>query len=651
MTTLNFTLSPQSTQKVHEALLCLSRFSEFVSLEARRNQLCLSALNSTKSAYGAVRLSANKFCDEFHFVPAGAGGASSTGTSANTASDGAAGAEQRFQCRLQARALLAVFRQRYPDSRDKASSTAISRCEVRLSAAATQPECRLLVKLHCNHGVLKTHRLTYEDVDVMHAIFDRAMAPQHWKIAGSLLKEYMEHFGPKAEQLDVSSAAASGRAAFTSFTEKLIDGKEIVKQPLQTSVALDTADFDVFEVEDGVRVSVSLKDFKAITAHASTLDVPVEAWYSRPGRPMQVAYARDGMDVVFTLMTAADLHASQNSSGMGRIVTVQRRTEEPPVPLPPPPSPPLQEQPSQPMQPLQPSQPPPQLPLPLQEQQQQQQDRQERTALAPPPRQDQCRPTPICSNNQAAADGVDDDEEGLYHQPTPQPKPIPRPAAALPPMPPTPPPPPRTAPLFLSYDSDDGSDDDGRAVDLMQAMDDERGSFMLGWDTSGGTGGTTNSIFAAATTTAATAATARRRSARRTIPDDDDDEEEEEEDTAMENQEDRMEVEMEEEEVGIGPTQQSVPPVSLIFELAFLMVLTNALPIARGFVWLGILVSIDFTCIACVEFGFLFVLSHSFPAFFPFFTRAFVCICCKRIKVQELVLLYAYNLDGHRPSV
>ncbi|KAF8537640.1 Rad9/Ddc1, partial [Trichophaea hybrida] len=282
MTTLNFTLSPQATQKVHEALLCLSKFSEFVSLDARRNKLCLSALNSTKSAYGAVHLGANRFCEEFNFVPA----------------EG----EERFQSRLQVKALLSVFRQRYLDSKDK--STSISRCEVRLSTTAH--ECRLLVRLLCNHGVLKTYKLTYEDVDIMHAIFDKSAAAQHWRISSSLLKEYMEHFGAKAEQLEVSSAAASGRASFTSFTEKLIDGKEILKQPLQTTVALDTGDFDEFHVDDGVRVSVSLKDFKAITGHASTLEVPVEAWYSRPGKPMQVTYARDGMDVEFTLMTAAD---------------------------------------------------------------------------------------------------------------------------------------------------------------------------------------------------------------------------------------------------------------------------------------------------------------------------------------------------------
>ena len=84
-------------------------------------------------------------------------------------------------------------------------------------------ECRMLVRLLCKNRVLKTYRLTYEEVDVMHAVFDKDTARNMWVVKGRLLREFMEHFGPKAEQLDISSE--NGRAAFTSFTEKLVDGK------------------------------------------------------------------------------------------------------------------------------------------------------------------------------------------------------------------------------------------------------------------------------------------------------------------------------------------------------------------------------------------------------------------------------------------
>jgi len=69
----------------------------------------------------------------------------------------------------------------------------------------------------------KTYQLTYESVEVMHALFDRATATQGWRIPSRVLREYIEFFGPKTEQLDL--VAHEGKAIFTSFTEKVQDGK------------------------------------------------------------------------------------------------------------------------------------------------------------------------------------------------------------------------------------------------------------------------------------------------------------------------------------------------------------------------------------------------------------------------------------------
>ncbi|CUS12323.1 unnamed protein product [Tuber aestivum] len=315
---LNFTLSPASTQKLHESLVALSKFSEYVSLEARRNRLTLSSLNSSKSAYAAVTLAGTRFFETYNFP---------------TPSQSQ---ENRFTCRFYAKALLSTFRQRYFDS--KSGDTAIERCEVRF---VEKGECRMLVRLLCRNRVLKTYRLTYEEVDVMHAVFDKDAARNMWIVKARFLRDFMEHFGPKAEQLDISSE--NGRAAFTSFTEKLVDGKvwlmglEILKQPLQTSVSFDTADFDTFGAEDGVHVAVSLKDFKAIVAHADSLHASVTAYYSEAGHPLQVTYEQEGMNCEFTLMTLGDNRASQS-------FTTTRVEHQPPAPRPPPEAAPPQSQ-------------------------------------------------------------------------------------------------------------------------------------------------------------------------------------------------------------------------------------------------------------------------------------------------------------------
>jgi cell cycle checkpoint control protein RAD9A len=57
----------------------------------------------------------------------------------------------------------------------------------------------------------------------MHALFDKTTAIQGWRILSRVLREYIEYFGPKTEQLDF--LAQDGKAVLTSFTEKIQDGK------------------------------------------------------------------------------------------------------------------------------------------------------------------------------------------------------------------------------------------------------------------------------------------------------------------------------------------------------------------------------------------------------------------------------------------
>lgn len=72
-------------------------------------------------------------------------------------------------------------------------------------------------------GLSKIYRLTYESVEIMHALFDKSTASSGWKISARVLREYIEYFGPRTEQLDM--LAKDGKAVFTSFTEKIVDGK------------------------------------------------------------------------------------------------------------------------------------------------------------------------------------------------------------------------------------------------------------------------------------------------------------------------------------------------------------------------------------------------------------------------------------------
>ncbi|KAF7587266.1 hypothetical protein BBP40_007505 [Aspergillus hancockii] len=287
MTTLSFSLGPGALYQLHDALICLAKFHDTVAIEAEYDLLRLSVLNTTKTAYSAFVFDADSFFESFAFsMPR------DSRASRNPRPD-------RFCCQLYLKALLSVFKGK---TRDK--DTAVERCDVELLETPNQTECRLVIKMICGLGVIKSYKLTYEPTTINHAVFDRTKTTNQWSIDPKFLREITDHFSLSAEQLDIYSE--NGKAIFTSFTTKITDGKEILKKPVHTSVAIDKKDFDRHLAEDNVHIAITLKDFKAVIAHAESANSLVTARYTRPCRPLQLAYDFGGVKTEYTLMTTGE---------------------------------------------------------------------------------------------------------------------------------------------------------------------------------------------------------------------------------------------------------------------------------------------------------------------------------------------------------
>ncbi|KAE8351092.1 Rad9-domain-containing protein [Aspergillus coremiiformis] len=295
MISLSFSLAPEALYQLHDVLTCLAKFHDTVAIEAEFDLLRLSVLNSTKTAYSAFVFEADRFFESYSFdMPRASRNARS----------------ERFCCQLYLKGLLSVFKGK-TGGRDK--DTAVERCEVELHERPDQTECRLAIKMICGLGVIRSYKLTYESTTVNHAVFDRTTATNQWTIEPKFLREITDHFSPSAEQLDIYSE--SGKVIFTSFTTKITDGKEILKKPVHTSVAIDKKDFEYFLAEDNLHIVIFLKDFKAVIAHAESAHSAITARYTRPTRPLQLAYDFGGIKTEFTLMTAgeSDLGISDSS--------------------------------------------------------------------------------------------------------------------------------------------------------------------------------------------------------------------------------------------------------------------------------------------------------------------------------------------------
>jgi cell cycle checkpoint control protein RAD9A len=101
---------------------------------------------------------------------------------------------------------------------------------------------------------------------------------------------------------------------------------------VHTSVAIDKRDFADFLVEDKLHVAINLKDFKSVVAHAETLNATVTARYTRPYKPLQLAYEFEGVDAQFTLMTCGEAVEGDNAPTSSRASVPQLSARPTPGP-------------------------------------------------------------------------------------------------------------------------------------------------------------------------------------------------------------------------------------------------------------------------------------------------------------------------------
>lgn len=67
-------------------------------------------------------------------------------------------------------------------------------------------------------------------------------------------------------------------------------------------------------VEDNLHIAIIAKDFKAVVTHADTAKATITARYTRPCRPLQLAYEFEGITCEFTLMTRGEADDDEPNS-------------------------------------------------------------------------------------------------------------------------------------------------------------------------------------------------------------------------------------------------------------------------------------------------------------------------------------------------
>ncbi|KAG6103745.1 hypothetical protein E4U14_006122 [Claviceps sp. LM454 group G7] len=286
MAVMSFTLSEEGVSIFRDALICLNKFSDDVSVEARKDSFILTTLNNSKSAYASFKFATNRFFSKYQFNPIGQ-------------------FRERFYCTLYIRALISLFRSRSGSDaqRDAEKQSLIDRCDV-VVEDGEGVRSRFIVRIVFRNGLTSTHRLPFEVAVPVHAKFNKQDAPYHWVISSRTLRQLMDHFGPGIEYLDINTDG--DHVNFTCFSEKTISEDAVLKKPLQTSIAIEADEFDDIDVEDKLHIVISVKDFRAIIQHAGVTGNVISARYSLPAKPIHLSYSGDALSCEFLVMTVGE---------------------------------------------------------------------------------------------------------------------------------------------------------------------------------------------------------------------------------------------------------------------------------------------------------------------------------------------------------
>ncbi|RUS16191.1 Rad9-domain-containing protein [Endogone sp. FLAS-F59071] len=339
---MNATIPAPSLKHFSRVLACLSKIGDDLIIDATKEKLVLTTINSSRSAY-AIYYFAPKFFDEYRIEFPRDG---RQDDARQNRGGGSAGSS--LVCQVLLKTLTTIFR-----SKNNLDQN-VERCELRLEDAANNDdsmgvvglgsgECRLMIRMVCKYGILITHKLIYSSFSRRpKPAYSKDRCPHRFVVTPRLVSDWIAHFHPKLAEVTLSCAPDS--VCIRSFWDEEAGGQEKGKKEdkrgLQTELTLDPEEFSSYEVQHDVEMTFNLKEFKAIMLYAERMELPVSAFFEGPGSPIIFSVQTDITLVDFVLATFTDPStpsqpaAIQQATTPARQVPRSERSQQPRSPYP-----------------------------------------------------------------------------------------------------------------------------------------------------------------------------------------------------------------------------------------------------------------------------------------------------------------------------
>ncbi|GAA6021631.1 hypothetical protein JCM11491_001245 [Sporobolomyces phaffii] len=330
------------------ALTCLTRFGEELDFLVTATRCSISTVNSSRTAFAVVHLYPSLFDSYALLVPPTPSPSSSSASSSTSSVSRRRGETPPYKFSVSGKALLSPLRPK--------NAGTIESCTIRVGSDAAaeddhdhdhdddhrprrtrlQPgvvdagECRIVIRLHCQHGLVKTHRLTYSGPNVNNwARFDRDACTARWKASSKVLRDWTDHFylrtnpsggATMTDEITFYCTDTSCRLKSfvdTSSEQNMSDNEIMASRPLTTELSVDTEDFDMWDLPDPdpVVITFALKEFKAVINLSEALSLPITCHFTRGGRPLMIEVEGDHLEAKFVVATT-DYDSAGGGSGV-----------------------------------------------------------------------------------------------------------------------------------------------------------------------------------------------------------------------------------------------------------------------------------------------------------------------------------------------
>jgi len=167
-------------------------------------------------------------------------------------------------------------------------------------------ESRLIIRLHCKLGIVKTHRLSLQQPD---SLLSPGIPDSH--------NESRLTIGPRGvkdiiERFPSSRGAKSDPQLIWTFAEVEVEIKSVEtsmdskgKAQLATELAISTEEFDIYDVyATPITIAFHLKEFNGTVAYAESMALTMDLRFTDPSAPLFIDVQGDEVDTLCVISTS-----------------------------------------------------------------------------------------------------------------------------------------------------------------------------------------------------------------------------------------------------------------------------------------------------------------------------------------------------------